>query len=142
MNWGKSIIASFVLFAIFIGALVVVCIRQDSSLVSPDYYKNELAYQIQIDRLTNTEHLAVKPVMRFDNNVIEIHYADFTHVERGELTIFRPSDERYDKNFTLSTTADSIQRFDAGQLPAGMYKARLLWAMGDKEYYVENIINR
>jgi hypothetical protein len=39
MNWGKWIIVSFVLFAGFIGTLVTVCVRQDISLVSKDYYK-------------------------------------------------------------------------------------------------------
>ena len=53
MNWGKWIIVSFVLFAAFIGILVVICVRQDISLVSKNYYQEELAYQQQIDRMNN-----------------------------------------------------------------------------------------
>ena len=44
MNWGTWIALSFVLFALFIGALVVVCVRQDINLVALDYYKQEIDY--------------------------------------------------------------------------------------------------
>ena len=57
MNWGKSIILAFVLFAGFIATLVVVCVREDISLVSKDYYKEELLYQDQIQRLNNASQL-------------------------------------------------------------------------------------
>ena len=45
MNWGKSIVLAFVLFAVFIGVLVAVCVREDISLVSRNYYNEELDYQ-------------------------------------------------------------------------------------------------
>jgi len=64
MNIGKWIVVAFVLFAAFIGTLVVVCVRQDVSLVSRDYYRQELAYQNQIQRLNNTAALLEKPVIR------------------------------------------------------------------------------
>ena len=51
MNWGKSIVLSFVLFAAFIVTLVTVCLRQDISLVSKEYYKEELQYENQLTRL-------------------------------------------------------------------------------------------
>ena len=49
MNWGKSIVLSFILFAAFIGTLVTVCIRQDISLVSKDYYEEELQYDKSVN---------------------------------------------------------------------------------------------
>ena len=141
MNWGKSIMLVFILFATFIGVLVTVCIKQDVSLVSPDYYQDELAYQSQIDRLNNTELLTVKPITRFIDNSLEVRYTNFSSIERGELKLFRPSDLRYDKTFSIHSTGDSIQRFNIDQLPAGMYKTKITWVMDGKEYYVENIIN-
>ena len=63
MNWGKSIIAAFLFFALFIGVLVFICMKQEVSLVSKDYYKDEINYQQQIERLNNAEHLESKPTI-------------------------------------------------------------------------------
>jgi hypothetical protein len=141
MNWGKSIVVAFLLFALFIGVLVTVCLREDVSLVSPDYYTDELAFQSQIDRLNNTQQLAEKPAVSLSENFVEVNYKYLPLLERGELTLFRPSDMRFDKKFVFQVTSDSVQRFDIGTLPLGMYKARILWTMNGKEYYMENIIN-
>src|SRR6185369_10181200 len=104
MNWGKSIVVVFVLFALFIGVLVTVCIRQDISLVSPDYYRDELAYQTQIDRLNNTQQLEHKPSALFSGGFVEVNFKNLPSVERGELILFCPSDVRFDKKFLLQAT--------------------------------------
>jgi hypothetical protein len=141
MNWGKSIILAFVLFAVFIGVLVFVCVRQDINLVSKDYYQEELAYQQQIDRLNNTRGLEAKPVMNVRGNVLEIQFNQFGNMEQGELKLFRPSDVRFDKLFTLQSSAETLQRLDVSALPRGMYRAKMKWSMKGKEYFFEDVIS-
>ncbi len=141
MNWGKSIIVAFVLFALFIGALVWVCVRQDISLVSKNYYQDELAYQQQIERMNNAERLKEKPSLKMVNGQLEIRFMYADSFERGELKLFRPSDISMDRSFVLQSTIAGIQRLDLSRLPAGMYKARMQWSMSGKEYYLENIIH-
>lgn len=140
MNWGKWIVVSFILFAAFIGVLVFICVRQDISLVSKDYYQEELVYQQQIERLNNTNRLEEKPMMTVAGRVLEIQFNQFNNVERGEVKLFRPSDMRFDKQFIIKTTAEKAQRFDVGSLPKGMYRAKMKWTMKGKEYFIENII--
>jgi len=140
MNWGKWIVVSFVLFAVFIGVLVTVCVRQDISLVSNDYYKQELDYQNQINRTTNTQELSVRPQIAVVNNAVQISFKDFNNVRGGELKLFRPSDAAYDITFELKTTADTLQVFNLQATHKGMYKAQLKWSMNDKEYYLEETI--
>ena len=53
MNFGSWITVAFVLFAGLIISLVVVCVRQDVSLVSADYYQQEIKYQSRIDDISN-----------------------------------------------------------------------------------------
>ncbi len=53
MNWGKSIVLVFIVFAGFIGAMIYQMCRQRIDLVRDDYYQSEIAYQQQINRLTN-----------------------------------------------------------------------------------------
>ena len=140
MNWGKWIFVAFVSFALFIGTLVTVCVRQDVSLVAPDYYKQELAYQEQMDRKQNTSNLTERPKIGVSQNKLTIRFADFSKVTNGELKLFRPSDAKLDQSFDLKPTNDSVQTFDINFPQRGMYKASVSWAMNGKEYFIEETI--
>src|SRR6186713_2327307 len=112
MNWGKSIVLSFILFAAFIGTLVTVCLRQDISLVSKDYYKEELQYENQLTRLKNVSQLASKPVIKvLENKTIQITFDRFGDMEKGELRLFRPSDSSKDKKYSIVPTSNATQEF-------------------------------
>lgn len=139
MNWGKWIVVSFVLFAVFIGTLVTVCMRADVSLVSKDYYREELEFQKQIARLENTSGLASKPAIVAGGGSIEITF-DFTDFENGELVLFRPSDAALDKKFSISATASEQLQFSTEAIDPGMYRARMQWTKKGKEYFYEEVI--
>jgi len=140
MNWGKGIVVSFIVFALFIGTLVTVCMRQEVSLVAPDYYKQELAYQKQIERRQNAGSLPMRPKIEFVNNKITVSYPDFKNIANGKLKLFRPSDARLDQSFIISSSTDSVQTFEINLPQRGMYKASLTWTMAGKEYFVEETI--
>lgn len=142
MNWGKSIVVAFILFASFIGVLVSVCLRQDIALVADDYYEQELRYQDQLDRVYNTANLAVKPEIRLKDKSLEVEFSRFKDITSGSVEVFRPSDQRFDRRFKLGNSNLVIQEFDVSNLPTGMYKVRLQWAMDDKEYFLESMIYR
>jgi hypothetical protein len=139
MNWGKWIIFSFVVFTVFIGTLVTVCMRADVSLVSKDYYQEELEFQKQITRLENTSALASKPIIVAGNGLIEITF-DFREIEKGELILFRPSDPALDKKFVLGVTGGELQQFPIETINPGMYRAKMQWTKKGKEYFYEQVI--
>lgn len=139
MNWGKSIVLAFVLFALFIGILVIVCLRQDIPLVSSNYYEQELRFQEQLDRMKNTESLQVKPEIQVVNGVVELQYDRLDLITQGELELFRPSDARWDKRFTIKPQG-RLLRFEPGDLPGGMYKARLRWTEDGRDHFLERTI--
>lgn len=141
MNWGKWIIVAFVLFAGFIAALVTVCMRQEISLVSKNYYQDELAYQDQIARINNANELTEKPVITNSGTFLEVDFSQFADMEQGELKLFRPSDSKMDKIFPLQSTEVTKQIFPIAGLEKGMYRARMQWQMNGKEYFIEAIVN-
>jgi len=141
MNWGKSIVVVFIFFAIFIGVLVAVCVREDISLVSKNYYEEELDYQKQIERLNNTAQLSKKPEIIVSNGTLQIFYQTDQALDKGVLKLFRPSDLRFDKQFELQSFSDPIHQFNIEGFPAGMYRARMEWSAEGKEYYLEQVIN-
>ena len=141
MNWGKWIIVSFVVFIAFIATLVTVCIRQDVSLVTKDYYQDEIAYQDQLDRLNNTKELGEKPFIKVTTDKeLEISFTKFNEIEKGKLQLFCPADEKMDRNYKIDPSEKQQQYYSLVDLPKGMYRARLQWTMHGKEYYLEEII--
>jgi len=140
MNWGKWIIVSFVLFAIFIGTLVTVCMQQDMPLVSQNYYEQELAYQNQIERKRNAETLIVRPKIEVSNSKLTVTYPDFNQISSGELKLMRPSDARLDETFKLLLGDGNIQSFELNNPQRGMYKVNLSWSIQEKEYFIEETL--
>ena len=140
MNWGKGIVISFVLFAIFIGVLTFICIRQDVNLVSADYYKEELAYQKRIDDMQNANDLKEMPGINIVNNDLEINFSAFNGVEGVAINLFRPSDARLDRRFVFQFSQGKTQRFDIANLPRGKYEARMTWTMNGRQYYLEKTL--
>lgn len=140
MHWGKWIVVAFVLFAAFIGVLVVISMRQDVNLVASDYYQQELKYQDQIERINNTNTLAIKPKVNVNAENLTIDFPDRV-VEQGKIHIFRPSDARLDQHFSWQSTGTEIQKFNLKPLNKGMYKIKLEWTMEGKEYFMEEIIS-
>lgn len=142
MNWGKSIILAFVLFVAFIGTLVTVCVRQDISLVTRDYYKEELAYQQQIDRISHTARLSHKPTLSLEQGyLLKVDYSDLSMVDGGELELFRPSDAALDKRFKLPKTDETSVYFSTSGMKKGMYRARLRWTMNGEQFFLEQVIH-
>ena len=141
MNWGKWIVVAFILFAGFIATLVTVCMKQDVNLVSKDYYKDELAYQEQIQRMNNVNQLDQKPVIRKSGSFLQIDFDRFRDIEKGEINLFNPSDPKKDKLYALRSSEDHSQLFPLDDVAKGMYRARMQWVMNGKEYYLETVIN-
>jgi hypothetical protein len=141
MNWGKWIIVAFIMFAGFIATLVTVCMRQDISLVSKDYYTDELAYQEQIVRINNANALTEKPIITATDKSLDVDYTALGNFENGVIKLFRPSDPEMDKTFPLEASATHKSSFPIGHLAKGMYRARLQWRMNGEEYFIETVVN-
>ncbi|MBL7863516.1 MAG: FixH family protein [Cyclobacteriaceae bacterium] len=140
MNWGKSIALAFVLFAVFIGVLVVVCIRQDIPLVAEDYYQQELMFQEQIDRMRNTSALPEKPIIGVIGTEVEIRFVRLSDISEARLELFRPSSKSMDRTFVLTPAEGGRIRMNVSNMASGMYRAKMRWSMDGKPYYLEQVI--
>ena len=116
MNFGNWIVVSFVLFAAFIGTLVVVCLREDISLVSKDYYQEELVYEDQIQRLNNVAALKEKPVISVVDHMVQVEFSQFNTIEHAELEIFCPSNASMDRKFLVKSSDQPVQFFQELEL--------------------------
>lgn len=140
MNFGKGIVVAFVFFALFIGTLVFICIKQDINLVSVNYYQEELAHGQKMNQMANTKELAGEPIITATGNTIEVDFQQFGELEEGELKLTRPSDVKLDQKFVLHASTESRQQFTMQRWERGLYRASMKWTMKGKEYYVEKLI--
>lgn len=140
MNFGKGIVIAFVLFALFIGTLVFICIKQDINLVSVNYYQEELAHGQKMKQIANSKDLESEPIISALGNRIEVDFPQFGELEEGELKLIRPSDVKLDQKFTLHTSLEHHQQFIMERWERGLYRASMKWTMNGKEYYFEKLI--
>lgn len=141
MNWGKWIIVSFVLFTAFIATLVTVCMKQEVSLVSSDYYQEELVYQQQIVRLQNTDALIEKPFISVESNDLKIQFAQLSKIEGGSLVLFCPANPKHDRTVVIVASSSGKARVRVNDMEHGMYHAKFTWTMDGKEFYIDKTIS-
>lgn len=136
MNIGNWIVVAFILFTVFIATLVTVCVKQDISLVSKEYYKDELVYESQITRISNTAALDKLPTISMKGESLTIQL-NTDHFRNGELLLFCPSNANMDKIITLERNITTI---NTAGLQRGMYRAKVRWTAENKDFYHEEVI--
>ncbi|HHP7240309.1 MAG TPA: FixH family protein [Cyclobacteriaceae bacterium] len=138
MNWGYKIVFAFVVFVGIMVYMVVRCFQQDINLVADDYYKRELNYQQQIDKIANASDI------EFDIEMLErqlvINFPDNGSKLSGNIQLFRPSNKLFDKNYPVTTDSNNRQIINTQDLLKGYYKLKVDWSDGITDYYKEESI--
>ncbi|KAB7727682.1 nitrogen fixation protein FixH [Rudanella paleaurantiibacter] len=137
MNWGKSIVLTFVLFAGFIGSMVFWMTRQRVDLVRDDYYQDEIKYQQHIDRVVNTARLGAPVSMTYEAARQEVAFTLAAAVQKGEVTFYRPADRRLDVHQTLMAGPAGARTVSTAKLASGFWKVQISWSDGEHDYYAE-----
>ncbi len=144
MNWGTKITLSFIVFAIMIFTMVYISMNQDVNLVAKDYYKQEIKYQAQIDRIKNTKLLEERPVIELDRKQLKVIVTfpqELTGtIVDGEIHLFRPSDYTRDFKSKLILDGNNQVIISLAGKAKGLWKVKLTWRDNEKEYYDEKVI--
>lgn len=142
MNWGKSIVLAFVLFAGLIITMVYMSMQHDVNLVADNYYEEELAYEDQMNRIRNFESLVDKPsVKRIGSQIVLSFPSDVAdNIQNGEIHFFRPSDHKVDKKIRIKLNQEYQQVFPVSAFGSGLWKTKLNWNDQGKEYFFEQKI--
>ncbi len=142
MHWGKWIVLSFILFAVFIGTLVTVCMNEDISLVSRNYYEEELEFEVRLEGQRNVETLPSKPTVSLISPAeLRIACDQFNELDSGEVVLFSPIGESRDRKFVLKRTSGNVATFDLSAMQKGRYLVRIAWNAGGKPFYLEESIS-
>lgn len=141
-SWGTGIAIVYSVFALTIIGLVVHSFKQKIDLVTPDYYAKELAYQQQIDKTKRARDLEKAIDWKVNANSIEINLPESFDPSSvsGNITLFKPSDDKSDREFSIEIDSSRKQIISTEGLSEGMYKLKIDWKSGESTYYQEGVI--
>ncbi|MFD2721081.1 FixH family protein [Hymenobacter monticola] len=136
--WPYAIIAVFVLFAGYIGFMVQQAMRTTVDLVSPDYYKQELAYTQRMESVARTAALPAPVELTHDaaaqHLTLQLPPALTGQAVQGQIHFFRPSDQKLDFSLPLQSAA---QVFSTRKMAPGYWRVRLDFSAGSQVYFIE-----
>lgn len=136
-NWGTGIFIAIVLFMSFI---LYFFIRSFSptlkhDLVSEDYYKDELHYQEEIDKLNNASKLAQNITISNSKNGLIIHFPKDLDPKNISGTIFfqRLSNKELDFQQDIVLIHSEVLIPDS-RLVSGKWIVKIEWNSNNEEY--------
>jgi len=139
MNWGNKLLLVFAIFGGGMSYLVYRCMHVPVSLVSKEYYQEEVAYQQVIDSREKADALSGKVTLTQDNQAISLALpADMKQrAITGNMVLYCPSNGRYDRSFALQTDTAAMQSFSKKALVPGNYIVKISWQAAGVNYYHE-----
>lgn len=137
MNWGHKIVIAFILFAAFIGYMVVRAFQEDFDLVSEDYYAQEINYQQKLNKLSNAAEAGKSVLVKQKGGEVLLTFPD--KEASGSIHFYHPSRKIFDRTFEIALT-NQIQKIKRSDLVAGSYRVNITWSTDNKEYYQQSTI--
>jgi hypothetical protein len=145
INWGTGIVLAFIGFISFIMYFIITLNVNDKyeyDLVVEDYYKDELAYQDNIDKLNNAKKLVEN--IRYEKSVegLVIHFPSNIDIKKitGNVFLYRPSNKQLDFDTAISLSKPYLLIPD-NRLVDGRWNIKIEWQYNGTSYLFEESIN-
>ena len=139
--WPICIIAFFTLAVLGCASFVTFCTLHPTELVAKDYYEQEIRYQSQLDRMEMVRASGSLASIRYnpDHKVITISIPESRDNARptGKVELYRPSAASLDQSVKLEVDGHGNQQIDAGTLQPGLWKVKVTWSAGGKDYFLD-----
>lgn len=144
INWGTGIVLAFVGFIAFILFFVVRMStdnRANHDLVTEDYYRQELAYQKEIDAQNNATKDINKLQVRKSPNGLDIRFPEKVNPKEieGIVSLYRPSNKQLDFDLPISLSNNHLLIPDK-RLLDGRWDIKVSWNYNGTDYlHIEKI---
>ncbi len=142
--WPVGLVVFFAVFISCVAAFITFAVSQQMDLVRPDYYEEEIRYQVQLDRLGRTRALGPEAALSLDAFArrawVRVPAAHVAAGARGTVTLYRPSDARADRIVALQPSMGGEQVVSMEGQGPGLWRVRVRWASGGTEYHLEDSV--
>ncbi|EAR02360.1 FixH family protein [Maribacter sp. HTCC2170] len=144
INWGTGIVLAFIAFIGFILFFVVkmsIDTKANHDLVTEEYYKEELAYQKEIDAENNAKKLSSNLKIQKSLGGLMVQFPDNINPEKikGKVSLYRPSNKHLDFDLPISLSNSHLLIPDK-RLLDGRWDIKIEWEYLEKPYLFKKSI--
>jgi hypothetical protein len=137
--WPYALIGYFVMFISCIAVFISFALQQDVHLVRGDYYRAEVKYQEQLDRMNRTAQLGRAVVIEYSAKHRQLGIKlPATHLPLdpvGEVRLYRPNNPDLDQSFPLNPENNGKQFIDMADLENGSWRVDLSWQVHSNGFF-------
>lgn len=139
--WPLGIVLAFAIFIASMAAAVVIACTHGDSLVTRDYYEQELKFQSQIDGAARARQAGAGISRDSAGDIaIQLPAAQLAEKIAGEIELYRPSAAGLDRTLPFAPDAQGRQIIKAADLAAGSWVMRVKWNARGENYFLEQKI--
>jgi len=140
--WPYGIIVFFGLLFCGMATIVTIAATHCESMVSENYYEQELKFQDQIDAAARAQKSGASIVADAagGNIVITVPTAQLAQKFSGTIELYRPSEPKLDQAMPLTPRADGTQTLEGSKLTGGLWLVRVRWNAVGQNYFLEQKI--
>lgn len=140
--WPCGIVAFFILLLCGITTVVVIAATHQESMVTENYYEQELKYQDRMESVARAEKAGARIELRAGGHqlLVELPAAQVSAGITGNIEFYRPSAASLDRQLALAPAATGVQTVDASQFAAGLWHVRVQWRAAGQDYFLEQKI--
>ncbi|MDX1827933.1 MAG: FixH family protein [Lutibacter sp.] len=144
-TWPMGIILALASFMIFILSYVYKATfvkKYDHHLVSEHYYKDELNYQTEIDKLERASNLKQNIVVEHKNNGLLIKFpTEFKASDiKGTINFQRPSNNKLDFQIPINLTENEFM-IGNDKLVEGIWDVKIDWYVGKQTFLLKQTLS-
>ena len=138
INWGTGIAIFYSFFVLVLVFAVYKSTLRDNSLVSNQYYKDDINYQQHYVRLVNSQALAEDVSIRLlsKEKQVQLQFPNLKNI-KGDIHFFSPSFSQGDFKTKIQLNADNQQIIKINQLKRGLWRVKVNWESEEKAFYKE-----
>lgn len=142
IGWGWKIAAGYTGFVVMIICLVTASSRQNTDLVSKDYYKEEIKYQAVIDASRNQASLSGTCTVHANGNEIVVEFPqEFASKPlTGTVNFYSAANKGWDRSYAINAT-DNRLIIPRTSLQRTIYVVKVSYTAEGKQYYYQAEIN-
>jgi hypothetical protein len=140
--WPYGIIAFFVVLVCALAAVVTIAVTHSESMVSENYYEQELKYQDHIDSAARGQEsgATIRLDARDGKLLVAVPATQVAQGVSGAVEFYRPSTPALDRTVPFKPGADGSQTMDVTKLAGGLWEVRVQWRAGGEGYFLEEKI--
>lgn len=141
--WPYAIAGFFVLFLTGVAMVVIIASRQDDTLVSKDYYEQELKFQDQIQAAARAKEAgaAIRLDAAAGKLLVSIPADQAKQKVAGTIHFYRASSSALDRELSLQPDENGLQAVDVSGFAAGSWTVLARWNAGGQAFFLEHKIN-